>query len=263
MYVYTCKYCSKTFSFEKKNQPGAHVRNCGSNPKKSSFIESIQKSKNQIKSIRILTCIDCKSEYKLNLTDYTFLHGKYTKFCSRSCANTRVHTPITKNNISKGVSAYNKLHPKPEKLKIFVTRKCKECNTEFICNTKSKRKYCSNRCIGSRGGKASSQKRITRSKDEIVLYNYIQNVIPNTEHNTIITDGWDADIVLRDKKIAILWNGPFHYKEMGFSNHSLRQVQNRDKLKKRLFESLGWTVLVFEDRYYTPEKAFNEIKQLL
>ena len=54
-------------------------------------------------------------------------------------------------------------------------------------------------------------------------------------------------------------NGPWHYKEMGFSNHSPLQVQNRDKIKINLFQSLGWKVEIFEDRYYTPESAFNKL----
>ena len=31
------------------------------------------------------------------------------------------------------------------------------------------------------------------------------------------------------------------------------------KIKKTLFESLGWKVLIFEDRYYTPLTALNEL----
>ena len=46
-------------------------------------------------------------------------------------------------------------------------------------------------------------------------------------------------------------------------NHSLKQVQNRDKIKTKLFKSLGWKVLVFEDRYFTPESAFEIIKKMV
>ena len=46
---------------------------------------------------------------------------------------------------------------------------------------------------------------------------------------------------------------------MGLSNHSLKQVQNRDRIKKDLFKNLGWKVFIFEDRYYSPKQAFEEI----
>lgn len=87
----------------------------------------------------------------------------------------------------------------------------------------------------------------------------LKEVYPIVLNNHIIADNWDADIGIPDIKVAILWNGPWHYKEMNFSNHSLSQVQNRDKIKIKLFESLGWKVEVFEDRYYIPEKAFEKL----
>ena len=62
---------------------------------------------------------------------------------------------------------------------------------------------------------------------------------------------------------AIMWNGPWHYKEMKLYNHSLKKIQARDKLKIDLFISNGFTVLVFEDRYFTPESAFELIKTMV
>lgn len=39
----------------------------------------------------------------------------------------------------------------------------------------------------------------------------------NVTHNDPIFDGWDADILLHDHKIAICWNGDWHYKNMEFT----------------------------------------------
>ena len=77
--------------------------------------------------------------------------------------------------------------------------------------------------------------------------------------NEKIIDGWDADIVIHDTKTAILWNGPWHYQEMNFGNHSLKQIQNRDRIKIKEFTNAGWKVLIFEDRYFTPQTAFNSL----
>lgn len=113
--------------------------------------------------------------------------------------------------------------------------------------------------MGRAGGLASASKQMRRSKDEKQLFDFISNKWPNALHNHIITEGWDADIVIPNLQIAILWNGPWHYREMGHKNHSLLQVQTRDRIKTKKFEELGWTVKVFEDRTYTPQSAFEEL----
>lgn len=67
---------------------------------------------------------------------------------------------------------------------------------------------------------ASKRKDQKRSKDEIALFNLCHAHFANITHNdNTIANGWDADILLYDHKVAILWNGPWHYREMGFSNH--------------------------------------------
>lgn len=50
---------------------------------------------------------------------------------------------------------------------------------------------------------------------------------------------------------------------MPLSNHSLLQVQTRDRIKRRLFRSLGWKVIIFEDRYFSPETAFEVIRNVV
>ena len=47
---------------------------------------------------------------------------------------------------------------------------------------------------------------------------------------------------------------------MNIGNHSLKQVQNRDNIKIKEFHNIGWETIIFEDRYYTPETAYEFIK---
>lgn len=47
---------------------------------------------------------------------------------------------------------------------------------------------------------------------------------------------------------------------MPHKNHSLLQVQTRDKIKRGVLEKEGWIVLVYEDRHFTPDSAFEDIK---
>ena len=127
-------------------------------------------------------------------------------------------------------------------------------------------KYCSSSCsslgksLNARNNPGLGTK---RSKQEIELFEMCKNYFPDTIHNEKIFNGWDADIIIPSFKIAILWNGPWHYKEMGLKNHSLKQVQNRDNIKIKEIEKLGFTPLIYEDRYFTPSTAFEHLKNLI
>lgn len=196
-------------------------------------------------------------------------HDKSSRFCSRSCANSRQWTD--KDKLKKSTSAKNSLKV-INSLKTLHTnntlpRKTKQC---FICgkevqviSTFSRSNIiCDNEeCRHKQyqmAGLASAAARKLRSKDEISLFNYCSKHF-NVENNIVICNGWDADIILRDEKIAIMWNGPWHYKDMKMTNHSLNQVVNRDILKIIEFEKIGWQVYIYEDRYWTPEAALIDI----
>ena len=222
------------------------------------------------KQIKKFICKNCLND---------FIPSGHSKglFCSRSCAaiinnQNRKIEDIEKQRKSLLLTNLLKRYNKP-------TISCKICGCRF-CPLKPKMRVCSLECrtiskqrtakniskekrkeIGSLGGKASAKVNVKRSKDEIKLYKLCKKYFNNVKHNKILIDGWDADIVLEKEKIAILWNGPWHYKQMKHKNHSLKQVQNRDQIKIDLFTKKGWNVLIFEDRYYTPVSAFEKIKE--
>ena len=186
------------------------------------------------------------------------------KTCSASCSATFSNlakgpkSKETKNKISKSLSKKRKFYSK--------------VSWCIVCGSIIKNKHkstCSKDCLSIRGqqtgrigGIKSASIKVKRSKDEIKLFELCFNFFSNVKSNYIISGGWDSDIAILDKKIAIFWNGPWHYKEMGFHNHSLKQVQNRDLIKRNLFESEGWLVIVYEDRDYTPEMAFEHLVDL-
>jgi len=117
--------------------------------------------------------------------------------------------------------------------------------------------------ISSKAGRSSAQNTVRRSKDEIALYELCKDRFKAVENNKIISDGWDADIVIEEHKVAILWNGPWHYKQMPHKNHSLKQVQKRDEIKISRLTNEGYKVIVFEDREHTPESAFNQLIEFI
>jgi hypothetical protein len=130
--------------------------------------------------------------------------------------------------------------------------KCSVCETEFE-HTKKNKKTCSVICKkiattkGARkGGLSSVLSQQKRSKNEIYFYNLCKNKFSNVLHNEQMFNGWDADIILPDLKIAVLWNGVWHYKKIT-KKHSLSQVQIRDMLKIKEIENFGFTAYIIKD----------------
>lgn len=186
---------------------------------------------------------------------------KGNKFCSRSCANGRIHSKETLAKISNGASISNRNRIPPKKPRKVIQCIICERDIEVISTFKGNKLCGSQICKAtnfSNNGKINASKRCKRSKQEIQLFELCKGTF-KVEHNKQIANGWDADILLMDHKIAILWNGPWHYKEMGFSNHSLDQVVTRDCIKIQEFETIGWKVLIYQDNQWTPETAFIDI----
>jgi|688.fasta_scaffold01889_42 hypothetical protein len=199
-----------------------------------------------LKPIITKTCPKCKS-----------IHSNHGIFCSRICANSRTPSELTKQKTANTLKEIFSVNPPIKKYPEYTPISfCTNCSKLFI----GLKSTCSQECLTARlqsAGKKSASVQIKRSRDEITLYELCKSYFSNVEHNQPIFEGWDADIIIHDIKTAILWNGPWHYKDLGFNNHSLKQVQNRDKLKINIINKMGWKSLVFEDRYYTPKQAFS------
>lgn len=183
--MYICEYCKKEF----KTIRGlfGHKGHCKLNPNNTEeklykrYKENSQKSaktiieKNKIRrkveeatrKERKLICKKCGKEYILNLTDKEFENGKYSKFCSRSCANSRQHSEETKKKIGNHVKnsekykinnllAIQKRVKEKDNNAIFDKNGykihyyiCKECGKEFTNIQKrniNSIKYCSKEC---------------------------------------------------------------------------------------------------------------------
>lgn len=139
-----------------------------------------------------------------------------------------------------------------QKRKIIEKINCNICGKEFEPLTR-RTKICSAECkkialikAGRNGGRKSVLSQQRRSKNEICFYNLCENKFSNVLNNEQIFNGWDADIILPDLKIAILWNGPWHYKKIT-QKHSLIQVQNRDRIKIKEIENCGYFPYIIKD----------------
>lgn len=186
--------------------------------------------------------------------------SKHNSFCSISCSNSyRTVKEQTKEKIRKSLILSSNKKPQTYDNCIVCSDYCIVKKRKYhVCNNKNCRDYIRN-IFSSLGGRKSATNQNRRSRDEVELYNLLKNHYSLITCNDPIANGWDADILLHEHKIAILWNGPWHYKEMGFKNHSLKQVVNRDCIKIIEFGKIGWSVLIFEDRTWSPEEALIEV----
>ena len=195
------------------------------------------------------------------------------RFCSRTCANMREPSEETKAKIKNGINAfYASSERQSPKYKIDRVTQLDAGNTyalteqylAYIENPKTCticgnilpyekrfRKTCCDECKRialSTAGKNSASISVRRSKNEIAFCELCENYFgkENVLHNEPMFDGWDADIILPEYKLAILWNGPWHYRKIT-ADHSLEQVQNRDRLKIAEITTYGFTPYIIKD----------------
>lgn len=131
---------------------------------------------------------------------------------------------------------------------------CKFCKKIFETYNKNV-KYCSRSCIGKQSAKTQSL--IRRSKNEILFAELCKKEFKNVRCNENIFNGWDADVILDDYKLAILWNGAWHYRKCNIK-HSVLQVQNRDKIKINEIIKKGYNPYIIKDDGKFNEDFVNE-----
>lgn len=263
--MYICKYCGKEFDDIHKRV--GHENVCKERP---DYEEIIAKRKLGGKNARIIqnkkralprktyqcVCEKCNKEFEITCIESQYFYIKHF-YCSRSCANTRIHSEETKQKISNSLKKEKKI------------RYCLDCGVEIT--SKSRSGYCK-KCVFkhrkiseegrrnlSKAGRKSvyNQQNRKRSKNEIGFCELCMNHFKNVKHNENIFNGWDADVILEDYKIAILWNGPWHYKQIS-KKVSLESIQNRDKIKIKEIQNCGYYPYIIKDMGKYNEKKITE-----
>lgn len=180
-------------------------------------------------------------------------------FCNRSCSaaynnKLRIRSVESKSKTSQKLKEYNSKNPKPV---ITRTRKCVICSNEFVYKH-SGRRACNSECstklktINARkGGIATSSLPFhirCRSRNEKYFADLIHQRFPQTITNKRIFDGYDADIIIQDLKIAIHWNGPFHYRIIFTAEH-FSKIVSRDILRYEAIQNAGFINYIIDDRH--------------
>jgi hypothetical protein len=188
------------------------------------------------------------------------------RFCSRSCANTRQHSEETKAKIGK--SGLNRVYKRDISKNIISyernPNRCTQCGKALSYNMRF-RKTCSDECLHtlrSELGKKLVALQNLRSKNEIAFCQLCEQYFgkENVLHNAVMFNGWDADIIIPSLKVAILWNGPWHYIEIS-KTQKLKQVQNRDRIKLREIINCGYRPYIIEDVKREKDKVEKEFER--
>ena len=179
-------------------------------------------------------------------------------FCSQSCA-------ARYNNIKRGPKTEEQKKKISQSLRVTLDKKgvprppqqsfceacghpvgkknatyCKSCSPRFRSISEETRQKLSE--AGRKG--ASSLRNTRRSNNERYFAELIHQKYNDSIENVAMFDGWDADIIIPSLKIAILWNGRWHYENiMG----DLKQIQNRDKIKYGKIVAFGYMPYIITD----------------
>jgi hypothetical protein len=187
------------------------------------------------------------------------------KYCSLKCANDfkkgKSITIINRRQFIPKLPKYclncNKLYNNDKK----SSRNKKACSKECanILNITSPKQRENRKLNGKKGGIISASVQVRRSKAEILFADLCINYFGKDD---ILTNElyfkdrngnfWDADIIIKSIKTAVLYNGIWHYKQVR-KNQNLNQIQSRDKIKQNIINENGFEYYIVKDL-----KSFNE-----
>ena len=278
-----CEHCGKIFYAEKKQITFELRHNRGR--LKYCSVECSDKGHHNGHKVNCEYCgkelIVVDSVYKASKTKHFFCNSS----CAAKYNNSK-RGPVseeTKKKTRESIIAYYKSigvydeeggygvkckKEKPKKSRSKYSKHiCKVCGKEYYPSDKgATRTFCSQECLKeyrahrkqylsedtisrlSAAGRHSVdvQSENRRSKNEKLFCELCEKQFKNVKHNESTFNGWDADIIIEDIKVAILWNGKWHYEKIK-ENHSVEQVQNRDKIKIKEIKNCGYKPYIVKD----------------
>lgn len=217
-----CEYCHNPFLKTK------HYIQDVLNPKQNksaSFCSRKCFGKSKLK-IQLIPCLLCG-----RLTDRT--PSELNKVKNTFCCS------------SHSAKYYNSFRIKPKIIKIKIQKtinKCLCCHKETL-----NKKYCSGACRNKlnnpniKGSKSKAEKILI----EQLKFNFPQFSI--IENDRKILNGLELDVYIPELKLAIEWNGIFHYEPIHGLNQ-LEKIQHKDGKKIELCKSLGIELIIICDR---------------
>lgn len=211
----------------------------------------------------------CRNEVCFNLATRK---NSYKKIYCKTCALRPYKTHLLKKEIQKKIRVKkgNPYHKK--RIKQIIEKNCLHCGNKIFLQLKRKNQLCCNdhcyreycRVSGrySQMGKKSAQVQSKRSKNEILLAELLSKEY-SIETNFKLIDNWDCDIYIKELNVAILWDGQWHRVQIS-KKQSLKQVQNRDRIKRELFIEKGVNIITINDYgKYNQEFVKSKFEEVL
>jgi len=187
-------------------------------------------------------------------------------FCSRKCSaprsiECRQNISNTNKQLQDKTCKFCNIQFRPKRMKtLYCSKKCaanyNKTNIEFMERARHN---------GQIGGRISAKSQQRRSKNEIFFAELCEDFFgkDDIQCNNPIFQGWDADVIILSKKMAVLWNGQWHYKQI-MKSQSLAQVQSRDKIKYDTIIRCGYTPFIIKDMgKYNPSFVKQEFECFL
>lgn len=251
-------HCTRCGSFYKRSKHHIYV----SIKKNSEKLFCSKKCSELFKQRRTMSsCLRCNKEITILPCQILF-----KKFCSRQCCAKFYNK--TRRKISDQSFSFKNFLSIGARKQFYVPLSLKKLYKYFdhtptlkypknqnciICQNKCEdlRKTCSSVCksqsIRLGAFKSVAKQAISRrSKNEQLFGELCKNKFKIVIFNQQIFNGWDADVILQNEKIAVLWNGRWHYSKIT-QKHSVEQVQNRDRIKEKEIISADFTPYIIKD----------------
>lgn len=199
------------------------------------------------------TCAECGTSFRRAETEIAKVERT---FCSQRCSATfynrqkwgelrkgRVPIQRCKGNRTTYIS-WEIRKPRPSK----PIRHCQTCGNE----TKN-HSYCNGTC---RNRALNKLIKGSRSKAERVLTTALHEAYPDwtiSENDRTVLNGLELDIYIPEIRLAIEWNGVFHYEPIHGIGH-LDKIMKKDNIKIEKCREIGVELIIICDR--TSHDAF-------
>ncbi len=291
-----CPQCSTSFEVERKRY--RYARRC--NPKYKAYCGKKCRLINA-NNVITLQCDNCAISFQKKQSE---IAKTKHNFCSTNCAgifnNKERHNLektkkvnckycneiflVSQTSPKKVCDVCRKLRNKIQSIRKpgrkYLKPKIQNC---ILCNASLELlgrycKYCSTcktekmKMAGQINGKKSAASQQRRSKNEIHFADLCikeypdANVTTNEQFFESKHGKWDADVIIHKYKIAILWNGVWHYKQIK-KDCSLLQIQTRDKIKLDIINKSGYTPYIIKDEGKCSPKfveaEFEKLKKII
>ena len=212
--------CSKKKRWDIKSV-GEYIKNNGDILISRSYVNN--------KMALIIFCKECNIQYEQNFDRYK--RGFRHKNCSLS--------------YKKPVTMIKKICIQCDK--IFFIKKArkqqKTCSETCYQDYKKSETHISN-CV--KGGLSAVRTNNPRSKNEIYFSELCREKFNHILTNEPMFEGADADVIIPSIKIAIHWNGIWHYKAIR-TGMNMERIFKRDLLKDELIIKKGYYPYTIKD----------------